>query len=170
MEQKLDSNMMKKAVEVLWNHELKRNNKVSSHSQLERWIVTELTKYVHTSVGLRQVMKDIRDIDFDIYTPIPANVPMTSVDVLKAWYGDHGFHHVSTGGASDGFQKTFEDDSSLLVTEQNGCNIPEKSTDSVSFGMYDENGNQIYHANFANSCELFDDKMFLVLSNSMPVQ
>jgi hypothetical protein len=175
MSRKIDSEMMKRAVEQLFNHEVANNGKCSSHSQLERWIIEELKAYTPSDspVSLKMVLMDIRRLSFEIDVKTNDDDDVKEVplaQLIATWYDCHGFKLVGTGGGCDAFQKMFDDDSYLMVTERGGCNIPVHSTAPVSLGMYvDDNPDTIFYKEFDSSNQMFEDEIFKALSGCRTV-
>jgi hypothetical protein len=175
MREKIYSKMMKRAVGQLFDYEVERNGAVSSHSQLERWIISKLKNYTPCDCpkSLQWVMSEIRGIEFDIDAPTSDDdvkeVPVG--EVMASWYGTHGFVDSSTGGGCDAYMKVFEDDSHMMVTELGGCNIPAHSMQPISLGFYaDDNPDPIFYREYESSHKMFNDEMFKVLSKSKMVK
>jgi hypothetical protein len=165
MGREIDSKMMKRAVEVLFNHEIARNEKVSSHSQLERWIVSELALYSNpVSVkALQMALKDLRGIDFDISEPTKDDVDFeVEAEIrLRSEYKRFGFYREDTGGGCTSMTRNSnEANGYVMVTIANSCDAPDDLLSTVNFGLYDGGGNLLFDECYASSFEMFKSDLF----------
>jgi hypothetical protein len=157
--------MMKRAVESLFNNEVYRNCKVSSHSQLERWIIEELKQYSpsDSAMALQKIMYEIRGINFDIDEPKENDID-AEVGNLVRRYLDYGLHMSDTGGGCTAFRWSNEDGSHYaLVTTEGGCDVPSSLDDPVQFGFYNESDDMLYHKEFKTSIDMFSDRLITYL-------
>jgi hypothetical protein len=164
MSKKIDSKMMKRAVETLFDYEIMRNGKVSSHSQLERWIISELNgcQPKDSAKALQICLKDMRNIHFEINEP---NVD-DEVETIQQYYTNHDFHLFDIDGnlKSVAFRKNLDGDDEngseyyVLVTEASGIDIPATIFEPVTFGLYDYDDTCIWSNNYESSVEMFQNK------------
>lgn len=159
MVREIDSEMMKRAVGQLFNHELEKNGKVSSHSQLERWIIKELEPYFNSvsAVALQRVLKEIRDIDFKIEVSGQLKCDKDRV-TLNGRYADHNMFISDTGSNLVAFRYSADDDHYALVTTEDGDDVPENLQESIQFGLYSADNDLLFHKKFESSIEMFLDK------------
>lgn len=162
MSKKIDSRMMDRAVALLFDNEVIRNGRVSSHSQLERWIVEELKMYSAPSSAkaLQLVLLDLRDIKFEIEdggidAEIEAEVR------LRTEYTTYDFHKEDTGGGCTSLTRHNSDSKSyVMVTIADSCDAPDNLLDRVSMGMYDGGGNLLFDETYISSFEMFGSDLF----------
>lgn len=157
MSKKINSEMMKRAVSVLFDHEVARNERVSSHSQLERWIIEELKVYTprDSALALQKIMYETRGIEFDIDPKINID---DEVQSLEEYYSAKGFSLYDTGGNCVAFRVECYGDYYALVTEQSGAEIPTSIFEAVEFGLYNEGHELIFSEKFRTSIDLFQNK------------
>jgi len=163
MSKKISSVMMKRAVETLFNYEIERNGKVSSHSQLERWIVQELTNYSapNTARALQLVLQDIRNIEFSITDDGSVDVAVEAEHRLRTEYRKFGFFVEDTGGGCSALSKNcHKGDYSVMVTTTEGVDAPIDLLEPVLMGLYDGGGNMLTHETFASSFEMYASGFF----------
>jgi hypothetical protein len=156
MSKLIDSELMKGAVAELFNHELKANGKVSSHSQLERWIIKELDNYSpkNTVLALTLCLREMRGIELDM-----GDVD-DDVALLKARYAEWSMYIADTGGGGMAFRfapNDADDDHYALVTIQEGIDVPANLSEPVQFGWYNGHGDLLYHQEYVSSYGMFSD-------------
>jgi len=162
MAKKIDSKMMKRAVSELFNHEIGRNSKVSSHSQLERWIVEELKMYSNpvSAKALQLVMQELRNIDFNTDEP-EINSQAEAESRLREEYNRYGFSSQGTGGGCTALSRNQTGSpSELLVTSEGSGNAPDNLLDAVELGLYDGSGNLLISERYVSSFEMFGSDWF----------
>lgn len=162
----ITSQLMKRAVQDAFNHQVKKNGKVSSHSQLERWIIQELNRFqpCDSAKSLEILMHDLFSIDFDIQPNVDEQVELDLI-VHKA-YNVYGFARSGTGGGCEAFTKDF-DDAEIVVTCSEGCSVPETLTEPVLVGIQDGGGNSIEHKCYSSSNELLGSDWFQFMINNL---
>jgi hypothetical protein len=157
----ITSKVMKGAVEQLFDHECKKHDKCSSHSQLERWIIEELKLFIpsNTVFGLQKVLQGmgvVLDVDLD-----------NDLEVMQAEYKKHDLFQVDTGGGCQAYRtETVEGDNHMLVTTDDGSDIPEDMNVPVCFGLYGNNDELIWSEHYSSSVEMFQDKHVQFLLNN----
>ncbi len=159
MSRKIDSKMMKRAVELAFNYELNRNSKVSSHSQLERWVIKTLNDMYQpkdTAYALKLVMDDLFGIDFDT----EGNELADKDQVVNDRYSEYDFALEHTGGNCTAYVSR-RVNMQLWVTELDGCNVPETLGDKVSLGVYDGEGDGVMGVkHFENTSQMMESDWF----------
>jgi hypothetical protein len=163
----ITSRMMKRAVSELFDYEVIRNGKVSSHSQLERWLVTELSAYQpqNSAKCLQLILKEIRNIDFDIHDDTDVDIDV-KIDRLRDAYGAQGFSHGGTGGGCTAFTKMFSD-GEMMVTDAEGADVPAGLSEPVTCGIYDGGGNVIDSKTFDNTHDLLSSYWFQWMNDNL---
>lgn len=156
MSKKIDSDIMKSAVEQLFNHEVEQNGKVSSHSQLERWIIEELKSYrpSDTVLALTMCLRSMRGIELNM-----GDVD-DDTELLRAMYANHNMYTADTGGNSVAFRYDNQKNSNYaLVTIEDGLDIPASLHEPIQFGLYNEDDDILYQNWFKTSIHMFEDKL-----------
>jgi len=155
----ITSDIMKGAVEQLFNHEVERNGKCSSHSQLERWIIEEMKLFTpsNTVFGLRKVLKDMRGIDLEIDLD-------DDLEVMTEEFGKHNMYVTDTGGGCQAFRtETIAGEHYQLVTVDDGSDIPCDMNVPVCFGMYTMEDELIFSEHYTSAISMFQDKHIVYL-------
>jgi hypothetical protein len=171
MSREINSKVMKRAVEALFNNEVERNGTVSSHSQLERWIVGELKMYSNpvSLKALQMVLKDLRGIDFDISDPeSDVDADVANEVRLRADYKRFGFFKEDTGGGCTSMTRNSnENNSYVMVTECGSPDAPDNLLVEVTMGLYDGGGNLLVDNNYVSSFEMFNSDFFKWIVESL---
>jgi hypothetical protein len=146
---------MKGAIQQLFDHEVERNGRCSSHSQLERWVIEELKHHSpsNTVLALTKVLYDTRGIIIDM-----GDVE-DDMAILKSGYADHNLLSDRMGGGFNAFKcLTGDDGHYCLVTTQGGNGIPASMDEPVAFGLYNKDDELLFCKESDSSIELFLDK------------
>jgi hypothetical protein len=150
----ITSDIMKGAVQQLFDHEVERNGRCSSHSQLERWIIEELKNHSgpNTVLALTNVLLDTRGIIIDM-----GDVE-DDLAVVMIRYGDYGLYTGYITNDHQAFRLTSGEGDYCLVTTPDVDDIPATMDDPVVFDLYSVGGSLLFHKKFESSTELFSDK------------
>jgi hypothetical protein len=156
MSKLITSDIMKGAIQQLFDHEVERNGRCSSHSQLERWVIEELKHHSpsNTVLALTKVLYDTRGIIIDM-----GDVD-DDMEILKSRYAEYGLHLRMVGGVPSAFKYYSPNDDShhCLVTTQEGDDIPASMNEPVTFELYNQAEDLLFYQEFEDSVSLFSDK------------
>ncbi len=145
---------LKKAVTLAWHHEFDREgNDISSHSQLERWIIQELKKYQFPCrfTTLRRVITELFNID--MLKHIGANIDKQVEDIVSH-FAKFGIHHGTTGGGCTAFMMDIENNASIMITLEDGGDAPDDMLEPVVIGVYNSEGNIVDTKHYPNTFAL----------------
>lgn len=170
---KITSAMMLRAVSELYDYTLNRHNKIKTHADAENRIKQELCKFnpKRSAESLKLAMNDLGVLGFNIHEEgisVSASEIPSGFEYVKEFYKRQGYEIANTGGGCTAFQKSFDDDSYVMVTMEEGTEFPTHMEDNVTFGLYGRDMALMFTASFCGTEEMFNDDMVEFVTNYQP--